>query len=312
MLVTGCAGASRTLEEVSPHFSANTQIIWRAESNSLPTKLWVYKKVPRVFSAAMISNAVVLASFQKKGFPAPSTNDVVVWLDDFAGEPEPPNLAFLSREGQLSFTLGDRIPEKQRNIIGGESAVKHGWNCLIQLGVDGREFVNTNSENDGKNTVVFPRQVNGIPFLDGSGEFSFQQFGSNAAIGSFSLLWPKLEPLTFGPTACPQQIIDCIRAFKTPVVPNDDEGDYAAFLKSMEKVKIFTITKITAYYGDGVYGESPTNGETSNIVMPVAQLDATADFGGGTRVVRMYSPILSSEVTRLLGKKMKTTSGGGL
>ena len=67
-----------SLEDVSLHFSTNTAIVWRAPTNHLPTRFWTYKIVPQVFSATAISNGIVLAGFEKKGFPRPSTSDVVL------------------------------------------------------------------------------------------------------------------------------------------------------------------------------------------------------------------------------------------
>src|ERR1039458_7185492 len=78
------------LKNVSPHLSTNAQIIGKAPTNHLPKSLWTYKKLPRVFSAAAISNAIILASFQDKGFPKPSTNRIVIWADSTEGEPQPP------------------------------------------------------------------------------------------------------------------------------------------------------------------------------------------------------------------------------
>jgi hypothetical protein len=78
--------AGITLEDISPHFSTNTEIIWDVPTNALPKGFRVYKRLPRVFSATTISNAVVLASFQSKGFPTPSTNQIVIWADSTAGE----------------------------------------------------------------------------------------------------------------------------------------------------------------------------------------------------------------------------------
>jgi hypothetical protein len=57
-----CARAGRSF--ATP--STNAQIIWKAPTNNLPKSFWIYKKLPRVFSAAVISNALMLASFQSK------------------------------------------------------------------------------------------------------------------------------------------------------------------------------------------------------------------------------------------------------
>lgn len=73
-------------ERFSPHFSTNTEIIWQAPMNNLPRSFWIYKRLPsHPFSAAVISNAVVLASLENKISPTPSTNDF------FYHEPIPPN-----------------------------------------------------------------------------------------------------------------------------------------------------------------------------------------------------------------------------
>src|ERR1035441_5674365 len=75
------------LEDVSLHFSTNTAIVWQAPTNHLPQRFWTYKRLPQVFSAAAISNGIVLAGFEKKGFPRPSTNRIVLWADHMEGEP---------------------------------------------------------------------------------------------------------------------------------------------------------------------------------------------------------------------------------
>jgi hypothetical protein len=66
-LVISSFAAAPTLEDLSPHLSTNAQIIWKAPTNNLPKSFCIYKKLPRVFSAAVISNALMLASFQSKG-----------------------------------------------------------------------------------------------------------------------------------------------------------------------------------------------------------------------------------------------------
>jgi hypothetical protein len=114
---------------------------------------------------------------------------------------------------------------------------------------------------------------------------------------------PNLEREQKSPTASAQQIIACIRAFKTPSLPNGEEFDYFERIKNLAKATKLTITKITPYYGEGVYGETPTNNEPSRFVTPIAELEAVADFGNSNTTVRLLSPIISSEVNRLLKAK---------
>jgi hypothetical protein len=70
----------------------------------------------------------------------------------------------------------------------------------------------------------------------------------------------------------------------------------------LANAQTFTITKITPYYSEGIFGEVPTNDMPPKFVTPLAELEAVADFGNSNTTVRLLSPILSSEVSRLLVK----------
>jgi hypothetical protein len=295
--------AALTLEDISPHLSTNAQIIWQAPTNHLPKSFWIYKKLPRIFSATTISNAIVLASFQDKGFPKPSANRIFIWADSTEGEPRPPYFRITPENGEMSYSLGDRAPDSPQEIFKDEAAVERAWDRLAQLGIDRSQLVKTNVASYGVYGVFLPRQIDGIQVYDESEGFSFQQFGSHGKIRCFSLVVPNLEREQKSPTASAQQIIACIRAFKTPSLPNGEEFDYFERIKNLAKATKLTITKITPYYGEGVYGETPTNNEPSRFVTPIAELEAVADFGNSNTTVRLLSPIISSEVNRLLKAK---------
>ena len=294
---------ANSLEDISPHFSTNAEIVWNVPTNNLPKSFWIYKKVPRVFSTVTISNAIVLASFQDKGFPKPSKKRTIIWADRIEGEPQPPNFSILPDLGQMSFTLGDRAPNSPEGISTNEVAVQRAWNCLAQLGVDRSQFVKTNAVASGGYGVFLPRQIDGIEVYGGSEGFQIQ-FGKQKVL-QFCLLFPNLERAKQKQIASPQQIIACIRAFKTPSPPNGDESDYFGRIKNFAKAKKLTITKITPYYGEGVFGEVPTNDVPCKFAMPFAELEAVVDFGNSNATVRLLSPILSSEVIRLLKSKTK-------
>jgi len=142
---------------------------------------------------------------------------------------------------------------------------------------------------------------------DQSEGFSFQQFGKEGKIRNFGLTLPNLRRQKENPTATPQQITACIRVFKTPTPPNGDESDYFGRIKNLAKARKLTITKITPFYGEGIYGETPTNGEPSKIVTPIAQLDAVADYGNSNVDVRLLAPILSSDANRQLNTPAQPT-----
>jgi hypothetical protein len=85
-------------------------------------------------------------------------------------------------------------------------------------------------------------------------------------------------------------------------MPNADEDTYFQRVKTLANAKTFTVTKITPYYGEGIFGEVPTNDMPPEFVTPFAELEAVADFGNSKATVRLLSPIISSEVDRLLAK----------
>ena len=291
------------VEELWSHLFTNGPVVWQASSNDLPENLWIYKKLPRVFSATTISNAIILASFQDKGVSQPSTNQITIWGDHFEGEPEPPCFLILPNVGQISFTLGDRRPDSPEGTATNQAAVKRAWNCLAQLGLDRSQFVKTNDASSGGFGVFIPRQIDGIQVYGGSE--GFQIWFDEQRVLQFCLLLPNLERDNQSQVASPQEIIHCIRAHKAIVLPGVDEENYFARLKSLAGAKKLTITKITPYYGEGVFGEVPTNDVPPEFVIPLAELEAVADFGNSNANVKLLSPILSSEVIRLLKSKTK-------
>jgi hypothetical protein len=255
--------------------------------------------LPQVFSATAISNGIVLTSFEKKGFPAPSTKDTVLLADHSDMEPHPPYFAILPRVGELSFSLGDRSPDSRRDIARDGAAVKRALKCAALLGVDLGDLVPTNPASAGIDGVFLARQIDGVPFFDNTEGLQIQ-FGKDGKLRQFALIWPKLVRDQNFETASPSEIIRCIRARKAPLIPVDGELDYLARIKTLAHAKKLTITQIKAYYGEGSFGEDlPVNGPPTQ-VSPAAKLEGVADFGTNTMSVRLYAPILSSDVKRLL------------
>lgn len=289
-----------TLEDISPHFSSNTAVVWKAPMSQLPKSFWIYKKLPPVFSAATISNAIVLASFQKKGFPKPSTNNVVLWADHPEIEQRPPYFSIYPSGGEISFTLGDRAPQPE-TILTNEIAVQRAWDCLLKLRLNRSEFLKTNAGNAGIYGVFLPRQIDEIPIYDGLEGFQFQCDSRGKVLG-FCLLFPKLERAKQDVTATPQQIVACIHAFKTALSP-DDEPNYFPRIKNLARAQKLTITRITPFYTEGDYGEVPMDNDPPTTVAPIAQLEAIANYGTSNVVVRLLSPVLSSQANRLVSNK---------
>jgi hypothetical protein len=289
-----------TLEEIAPHFATTTEIVWRVPTNDVPKRLWVYRKAPHVFSAATISNAIVLAGFQKKGIPKPSTNVTFFWdtvPDSTIGEPRPPYFEIAPERGVIQHDIGDRWPDTPSEILADRAAVEYAWNCLARLGIDRAQFVKTNVASFG---VAFPRQIDGIQFQDASEGFSIQQYGKNRKLRNFNITLPTLQRTKDETASSPQEIIACIRASKVPIMPNGDEADFFGRVTAMAKAERLTITKLTLYYIEGVFGEMPRENQLPKTITPIAYLETTADFGTSNATLTLVAPILSSDAKRLL------------
>ena len=299
-----------TVQELWSHLFTNGPIVWRAPTNHLPESFWIYKRLPpRPFSASVISNAVVLASLQDKGFPKPSTNAFFIW-----SAPNPCGMGFSIFSIQpASTTITFTSPNQNlstNNIPDDETVTRRAFECAARFGLDGAHLVAKNvyasSNAVGSDQtltkgicargIFLSRKLDGVSFWgdanNGSDGFSIE-FGSRWQIRSFSLIWPNLERDKQSQTASPEEIIRSIREHKVIVLPNDGEANYFARLRTLASAKKLTITKITPYYGEGVFGEVPTNDVPPEFVMPFAELEAVADFGNSNTTVRLLCPILT-------------------
>ena len=130
------------------------------------------------------------------------------------------------------------------------------------------------------------------------------EFGEHGKIQSFWVRWSKLERYKNERTATQDEITRSIGAHKAILMPYFRVDDFER-LKNLATAKKFTITKITPYYGEGMFGEVPTNDVPCEFATTFAELEAVADFGNSNTTVRLLSPILSSEVVRLLANKTR-------
>jgi hypothetical protein len=131
--------------------------------------------------------------------------------------------------------------------------------------------------------VIFTRRIDGVNFagigLRGGCEV---EFGNDAKISDFQLVWRNLKRYEDWRTASPDEIMEFIQSgqavvtHKYPVNPTE--------------VKKLTITGCAPLYL-GAEGQ-----EKQDIVYPFAQLDAVADLGTNTADVQFYCPILSTNL----------------
>lgn len=311
-----------TWQELSARLFTNAVIVWQAPTDKLPKKFWIYQReLPHVFSATVISNAVIFGSLQSKGFPKPSTNDFFIPEDKGPNYPGPLAAIFGIRPGDanLYYSLPNYSTGSGEQLPSDETSAARAWKYASQLGLDPDQSVQEriythlcDTDQNGQATnhvcgrgVFLSRQLDGVSFFsadnEGTGAEGFSiEFGSYGQIRFFSFRWSTVERYESQQTASTQEIIHCICRHKVIVLPNPDEEDYFARLKRLAVAKKLTITKITPYYGEGVFGEVPTNDVPCKFATPFAELDAVADFGKSNATIRLLSPILTSEVIRLL------------
>jgi len=302
-----------TWQELNSHLFTNALIVWQSPTNPLPKSFWTYKMlVPRRFTRVVLSNAVVLASLEGKGFPEPSLQNSCFLSDDCQSCScmRPCYFSIMPETGSIAFdephqnNLSNAIPDD-------DDIVKLAFECAARFGLTGpyliprKVYVTLCDSNRICGRGIFlSRSLDGIGFRGNGNDESPEGFGmevgGNWQIRSFSLAWPELVRDKSSRTLNAAEIIHCIRAHKAIVLPDPDEEDYFARLKTLAGAKKLTITKITPYYGEGIIGEVPTNDLPPEFVTPFAELEAVADFGNSNAAVRLVSPILSSEVSRLL------------
>jgi hypothetical protein len=320
-IALSAASGRVSLEDLSPHLSTNAPVIWAATTN-WNGKMWKYERVlPHVFSSSVISNAIVLASLQKKGFPKPSTNDF------FIPEEHPPNypgaiaviFSIEPKDAILSYfclhpnTNSTELPDD-------DTLLKQARACAVQLGIDLKQVASGkpssifNSDADGNlftnqvcgRRIFLARQLDGIPFYDhgdaGWNEgFNFE-LGSGGQIRSFFVDWPELRRNVGGPLASVEQIIALIRAHRVIVLPNGNEEGFFRRVKSLANSKKFTIVKFNPYYMDGELGETNYDYVPPKFASPFAELEAVAELPDTNINVRIFCPILSSDVSEWLKK----------
>ena len=316
------SAAPISIEDISLHLSTNAQIIWKAPANVVPKSLWVYKILPNTFTDQVISNAVVLASFQSKGIPRASTNRTTLWDHNRVDGDDPLAgwLSILPDIGMIEFGMRNHAAGSSEAIPSDEMIAKRAWGWVAQLGIDPAQLSQGRIQDNGceydskgkiapdgyigGRTITLFRRIDGVDFQNEAQGFNIE-FGSHGVIRSFGLNWPNLERLDNHQTLSPEQIICLIRANKTLVFPNDNEETFFQRIKSLSHTKTLTITNITLHYGEGTFGEAPKENETPKYVNPYVELQAVADLGNSNIPVKLGAPIVVSDANKLLGHKPK-------
>src|ERR1039458_8320696 len=149
--------ATPALENFSPHLDSNTPIVWEATTN-LPKDFWTYKRIlPHIFPASVISNAVVLASLEKKRVPKPSSNQFCIPEDRGPNYPGGVPCIFLITPADATLSYFDPHPgTNSTDVPNDEILISRARECALHLGVDltqvsvGKTSLIFNTDKDGK------------------------------------------------------------------------------------------------------------------------------------------------------------------
>lgn len=298
-------GSDLKLEDISLHLSTNASIVWKAATNDLPKSYGVFTRAPRFFSPNVISNAILLASFPLPRAIFASTN--ILRLQDGEKDRWSRALNVLPESGQIDYEI--RFDSgNPSGVPAAEEVSKRAWNYAARFEIGASELLEKPESRrtnrcDHKNTnqicsrrTFLTRKVDGIEMRD----FGFGiTIGGEGQIKRFELLWPELKLRETHVAASLEEIIRLIRANKAAVLPNENEPDYFARVKTLAKTKKLTLTKITPFYAEGRYGEPPEK-QLSKLISPMVELEGRAELDDTIVDVRLLSPILTTDIARFL------------
>ena len=296
--------ASLSLEDISPHLDANAKIIWKAPTNNLPRTLWTYEKKPQNFTTAVVSNLLSLSEFKLKPLPKTFTKPITIWDRPNTIDPRPDYFVLYPDLGTITFRR-DRHKVEHGDFTP-EALIRRTWEYAARLGLEESLLAPRNPSKNS--TVNLSRKLDGIAFLEETQGLSLM-FGSQGEIRLFTLNWPKLKRVSQERVIGPDEIMQCIRAFKTLVIPAIDEPDYFGRVKALASIQTLTITDITPYYIEGIFGKQPDDVRPERFVRPLAELIATADWGNTNATIRMFSPLISPDFERRIDSPENVTEG---
>jgi hypothetical protein len=303
---------AQSWQDASASAFTNAKIIWQVPSNSLPQKLWVYRRLlPQVFSGSILSNAVVLASLEKRGIPSPSKDDFFITKQEPPNWPAPiPTLLFVSpKDASLNFTAEKFTPISPNAVPSDEAVTSLARAYAPRLGLNptelkqGRVYLHFGDEETNADKVFgkginFPRQLDGIGFFSASdtgdvAEGFSMEFGRHGKIQAFSLRWSDVRRNKNENVFTEDQMADCIRAHKMIVLPNFTPDDFIR-LKSLAETKTLVIKKITLYYNLGMIPNFSEDNTPAKWAIPFVELEGFADVQGGNLAVKILCPIVKN------------------
>jgi hypothetical protein len=296
-----------SIESLSPKFPASVRIIWQVPGNQVPRSLGIYTNLPTIFPVPVLSNAIALASFAMPHKLTASTN--MFHLSDRNNEIWSPSLDVLPQFGQLGYNVRGE-PTNPTNVPSAAEVTQLAWQYAGLLGLNTAELLERPQSRRarmceygpftnrvGARSTFLTRKLGAIELRDYGLDV---EFGAHKQVRRFMVLWPTLKLAQTVPTATPQQIMQSIRARKTPLAMLEPEGYIdRATLTALEKTRTLTVMKVTPIYTLGSYGKELSNGP-DQVFTPYAEVEATAQLDRTNLHIRLLSPLLAQDTAALV------------
>lgn len=288
-----------------PFSPTNMQVNWRAQTNALPSSLWLYRASRSPIPSTVISNLMVLGSFVPQDRHQTENPQVFSFVDATSRR----TLWINSEWSFVEYADQDATNIKiAEGVPDAKNVVTLGTNHLTKLGIDPdqlakkpgtselRSYLNDSvvtlykglgqppyATNLYMRGVVFMRALDGVEFFGGAARGGCMfEFGHHAKISKIMIAWRHFEREKSYTVASPDTVLKWIHEGRAVWQPEADSIDW-------NSVKSLTITNATPYYFTETYGEFV---KPRNTAFPFVALQASVETATTNTSVQIHCPIL--------------------
>lgn len=292
-------------------FKVNNPTVHWAASNQLKSALWVYKVIPQEFSVKGVNNLLKMGGFTnrisngKQGISVVNSSNTCNLVVN-------PQLGYIRYFDEYApanhWDRTNHLHEIVKGLPKQKDTERLGVKLLKQFGIyrtdlaqrdDGRLLTfgeqETRSYYDrrkGKPVddevftrgIFFNRRIDGVNFAGmGIGSGCEIQFGNDAKISKFNLVWRNLKPYE-------QYTVKRSDEIEQSILNGDAMLTHKNFVEG-NAVRAITVTEISPLY---MGADEMTR---QDIVSPFAKIEAVADIGTTNIEIELYCPILTTNKT---------------
>ena len=306
-LIASYAGLSADFKlEGEPFAIPNLEVVWKAPSNALPEKLWVYKCVSQEFSSNVISHLMALGDFNEADrthiqgqapfkdrriryyanqertrhlgiFPELGWIDYADETANYYGKERAKGVPSESETLELALKLLQNLEIEQGQLAGKEGTSQP----YVYRSVRDRSFKDPDSGEKVKEVirrgVSFVRRLDGINFTGmGADGGVGVAFGPRGRLASLEVVWRNLQRHKSYEVMQAADMVKAVKNGEAKRVPMDGGNPQTAGR--------LTVVKVTPFYlGD-------EGSSRQEFAYPFAALECTVD-GGSNRIV-LKCPII--------------------